>query len=69
MKIFVKVIPNAKEEKILKINNESYKVYLKEKAEKGKANLRLIKILEKYFNRKVEIKSGKFSRKKEILLK
>jgi len=69
MKIFVKVIPNAKEEKILKINNKSYKIYLKEKAEKGKANLRLIKILEKYFNRKVEIISGKFSRKKEILLK
>ncbi len=69
MKILVKVVPNAKEEKILKINNESYKVYLKEKAEKGKANLRLIKILEKYFNRKVEIISGKFSRKKEILLK
>ena len=69
MKISVKVVPNAKEEKILKISDKSYKVYLKEKAEKGKANKRLLFLLKKFFGREAVILKGKLSRMKEILIK
>jgi len=65
MKLTVKVIPNSKENKIEKENGILI-VRLKEKAEKGKANIALIKLLTKYFNSKVRIVSGHRSRNKVI---
>ena len=65
MKLTVKVIPNSKENKIEKENGILI-VRLKEKAEKGKANIALIKLLTKYFNSKVRIVSGHRSRNKII---
>ena len=65
MKLSVKVIPNSKENKIEK-ENRILIVRLKEKAEKGKANIALIKLLTKYFNSKVRIVSGHRSRNKVI---
>jgi len=65
MKLTVKVIPNSKENKIEK-ENDILIVRLKEKAEKGKANIALIKLLTKYFNSQVRIVSGHRSRNKVI---
>jgi uncharacterized protein len=50
MIIHVKVRPNSREEKIKKMSEDDYTVWLKERPEKGKANTRLIKILAKYFS-------------------
>ena len=45
MRINVSVKPNSKEERIEKISESEYKVWLKEKPIDGKANVALIKLL------------------------
>lgn len=67
LKVVVKA--NSKKDKIEKINNEEYKVEVKEKAEKNKANLAVIKIFSKYFKKNVCIKSGLRSKIKIIDVK
>ena len=66
MKIKVKVKPNSKENNIDKIKDNEYKVSLKEPAKDNMANISLIKLLSKYLNKKVKIKSG-FSSKNKII--
>ncbi len=69
MKIFVKVKPKAKEEKLKKIDNINFKAWVKEVPEKGKANLALIKLLAKHFNvdkSSVQMLSGSKSRLKIV---
>ncbi len=69
MIIKVKVKPNSSEDKISRIDECNYEVSVREKAEKGKANLALIKILAKHFNTptsKIKIKSGMTSHNKII---
>ena len=66
MKIKVKVKPNSSQEKIEKISNEEYEVWIKEKPIEGKANTKLVKILKKYFARNIKIKSGFTSRNKIV---
>ncbi len=66
MKIKVKVKPNSSKEKIEKISNGEYEVWIKEKPVDGKANTKLVKILKKYFKQDIRIKSGFASRKKII---
>ena len=71
MKIQVKVIANSKQEKIEKIG-EGYKVHIRAKPEKGKANLALIEFLAKEFNcRKSQIRiiRGFTSNEKTIEIK
>lgn len=63
--IKIKVKANARENKIEEINNE-YVVHVKEKAENNKANLAVIKLLSKFFNEKIYIKSGLRSKNKII---
>jgi uncharacterized protein len=68
MKIFVKVIPNAKEEKVEVIGDGEYLVRVKAPPVDGKANARVIDVLSEYFHvakRNVLIKNEK-SRKKII---
>jgi len=68
MILYVSVKTNAKEEKIEKISDNEYKISLKEKAEKGKANHKLIILLSKEFNisqKQIKIKTP-LSRKKII---
>ncbi len=50
MKIFVKAKPNAKEEKMEKINETNFIVAVKEPPVQGKANAAIIKALAGYFN-------------------
>ena len=67
MKIRVKIHPNSSKEKIKKIKDD-YEVWIHEKAEDNKANLKLVKMLKKYFKCDVKIKSGFTSRNKIVEL-
>ena len=65
MKIFVKARPKAKFEKVEKIDQSHYKVWVKAPAEKGKANAAIVKILADYFGTsKIKLVSGFSSRQK-----
>lgn len=69
MKIFVKTKPNAKEEKIKKIDETHFEVWVKEPAEKGKANKAVLKVLAEYFKiskSRFMLVSGKTSKQKII---
>jgi len=57
MKLFVKVKPGSSVEKIEKVSDSEFNVWLKERAEDGKANRRLINLLAKEF--KVNVKQIK----------
>ena len=61
MKIKVKVKPGSKKQEIIK--GEVWKISLKERAEKNKANIELINLLKKRFKR-VKIIKGLKSREK-----
>lgn len=69
MKIFVKVKPKARQKKIEKIDDDNFKVWVKEPAEKGRANQAVLKTLAQHFNvnrSEISIISGQTSRKKVI---
>jgi uncharacterized protein YggU (UPF0235/DUF167 family) len=69
MIIDIKVKPGSKEEKIKKIDETHFEVSLKERAEKGKVNVSLIKTLVKYLNvtsSQIKIKSGFASHNKIV---
>lgn len=69
MIIEIKVIPNAKKQKIIKQTNYNYKVYIVSVNENGKANRELIDFLSDYFKvskSRISIKKGKTTRKKTI---
>ncbi|HUW71895.1 MAG TPA: DUF167 domain-containing protein [Candidatus Humimicrobiaceae bacterium] len=69
MKIFVKVKPRAKEEKVQKIDGINFKVWVRELPEKGKANRAVIKSLADYFKvsqSNIKIISGSVSKLKII---
>lgn len=63
-KFYVIVKTGANENKIEE--GSEFKVYLKSRPVDGKANLELIKVLSKYFGKKVRIVSG-FTSKKKLL--
>lgn len=65
MIINVKVKTNSAEQRIEK-KDDLYEVRLKSAPENNKANVELIKLLQKYFNKHVKIKSGTSSRKKIV---
>jgi len=69
MRINVKAKPNAKEEKIEKIDDNNFVVSVKEKPEKGKANDAIRNALAVYFkiaSARVKIVSGYSSRNKIV---
>ncbi|MDD5700335.1 MAG: DUF167 domain-containing protein [Candidatus Nanoarchaeia archaeon] len=68
MIINVKVKPNSKEQRIVKIAEREYEADLTEKAEGNKANIELVNLLSKEFGvdfRKIRIKNPR-SRKKVV---
>jgi len=65
MIIRIKVKPNSSEQSVEKVE-EGYVVKLKSAPEGGKANMELVKLLKKYFNLEVKIKSG-FTSKHKIV--
>jgi len=69
--ITVEVKPNASQNKIEKITDLVYKVWLTAPAQEGRANDLLIKLLSKYFKiskSEIEIKSGKTARNKVLII-
>ncbi|MFH0933275.1 MAG: DUF167 domain-containing protein [Nitrospirota bacterium] len=50
MKISVTVKPNAKQEKIEKVGEKDFIVWVKEKPQEGKANQAVIRVVAEYFN-------------------
>lgn len=69
MKIFVKARPNAKEEKVEKIDEQNYIVWVKEPPKQGKANNAIKNALAVYFKTGsscIKIISGYASRNKII---
>jgi uncharacterized protein YggU (UPF0235/DUF167 family) len=69
MRIFVKLKPSAKEEKIEKIGKNHFLVSVKEPAKQGRANARLIKKLAEYFclpSSLILLRSGFSSREKVV---
>ena len=66
MKIKVKIHANSSQEKICKLNDKEYEVWIKKKPVDGKANLALEKMMTKYFGKKVNISSGFTSRNKIV---
>ena len=66
MKLSIRLHPNSSQEKIVKISETDFEVWIKEKPVDGKANEYLEKFLKKYFGKPVEIVSGFTSRKKIV---
>lgn len=69
MKIFVRVKPAAKENKVEKIDDTNFKVQVKEPPVEGRANMAVIRALAEYFGvtqSDVKIVSGFTSRLKTI---
>jgi uncharacterized protein len=62
----IKVHASSGREEIIKISENSYKVYLKKPAVDGKANLELLKLLKKHFNKTPIILKGFASNNKII---
>lgn len=61
MLIHVKIKPNSKEDKIVKKNDTSFTVYVKEPAEDNRANKRMVELVADKFNiikSKVRIVTG-----------
>lgn len=56
MYLKIKTHPNSKKEKIIQKAEDSFEVYVKEKAERGLANKAVIKVLSSYF----KVPAGKF---------
>ncbi len=68
-KIFVKVKPKSVEEKVIKLSETNFKVWVQEPPEKGKANRAVIRILADYFKTpqsNVRVVSGSTSKVKVI---
>lgn len=66
MKIHIKLHPNSSQEKIEKISEDKFEVWLREKPIDNKANEKLIKILKKYLGKNVKIIKGMKSRNKIV---
>ena len=69
MKIFVKAKPKSKFEKVEKVSETNYIVFVKEPPEKGKANGAICRLLAEYFGIRqsmVRIKAGQASKNKII---
>jgi len=72
MRIYVKVIPRASKNEVVKISDGEYKVKLTAPPVDGKANGMLLKILAEYFNvskSSLQIVGGKTARIKIVDVK
>lgn len=71
MKISVKVRTKAKEERLEKIGENTFAVWVKEPAEKGKANAAVIKVLAKHFkvsSDRTRVRRGLASSQKIVII-
>ena len=68
MKIKIRIHPNSSQEKVIKISEEEYEVWLNQPPFEGKANKSLEKLLKKYFGVGVKIIKGLKSKIKIVKL-
>ena len=66
MIIHVKVKPSSGEQKIEQESDGTLFVHLKSPPEDNKANVELMKLLQRFFKKKVKIKSGLTSKNKIV---
>jgi len=69
MKIYLKVKTKAKEDKIEKVSENTFFIFVKEPPERGRANAKIIKLFSKYFKvsqSDIRICSGATSKTKII---
>ncbi|MBU1015318.1 DUF167 domain-containing protein [Patescibacteria group bacterium] len=64
MKIFVKAKPGAKEESVVKIDENHFEVQVKEPPKQGRANSAIAKALKEYLGKEAKLVSGFASRQK-----
>jgi len=72
MLIKVKIFPGIKKEEVIEKDEGVFEVKVKEKAEQGKANKRLVELLSKHFQiseNQVKLISGSKRRNKTISIK
>jgi uncharacterized protein (TIGR00251 family) len=68
MRIKIKVHVNSKQEKIVKISEGEFEVWIKERPIENKANKYLEKLFKKYFEKEVKIIKGLKSKNKILEL-
>lgn len=69
MKIFIKVKAAAKENLVEKIDDNNFKVFVKEPPQEGKANRAVLRVLAEYFGvpqANIRILAGDYSKSKII---
>lgn len=67
MYIKVTVFPDFKKELIVKIDEEHFAMYIREPAERGQANKKVLKVLAEFFpGKRIRIVNGALSTKKLI---
>jgi len=67
MKIKIKVKPNSGKQEIVKLDEKDcYVAYLKSVPENGKANIELLKLLQRYFKKEIKMKLGTKGRNKIV---
>lgn len=66
MKFKIKLHPGSSQQKIEKISDNEFNIWIKEKPIDGRANISLEKCLKKYFNKNVKIVKGLKSRNKIV---
>ena len=66
MQLKIKIHPSSSQEKILRISECEFEVWIKEKPIDGKANDSLEKFLKNYFKSKVKVIHGFTSRNKIV---
>lgn len=68
MRLKIKLHPGSSQDKIQKVSDDCYEIWIKEKPIEGKANIYLEKYLKKYFNKPVRIIKGLRSKNKVVEL-
>ena len=66
MRINTKVFPGSGKQEIIKVGDNEYKIYLKNPAKDNKANLELLKLMQKYGFKNIKIIKGMKSKNKII---
>lgn len=70
MYLKVTVFPDFKRELIERTGEDSFKMYIREAAERGQANKKVIKVLQEYFpSKQIRIVTGTTSTKKLVEVK
>ncbi|MEX2054291.1 MAG: DUF167 domain-containing protein [Candidatus Colwellbacteria bacterium] len=71
MLIYVRVKPSSRQEKVERVDDTHFKIWVKEPAKEGKANIAVIKLLAKHLDMapsRIELVSGHTSRDKVFKL-